>query len=270
MIKIKCIVDKKYLPVKNHDTDSGYDLMANLKITEDVAKFGAYIVDEKVIVPPLKRVRINTGVKLEPPIGVDFSIRGRSGITYKHGVIVPIGTIDTDYRGYIQVTLINLSDDDFIINDGDRIAQLIVSRVEPSSLTIVDKLNETIRNDKGFGSSGIKTLNPETIKEQKDPPVIFKNLDTNKLRVFIKYPNFIFIENKLVKDVLRIHNNIEFIIYNTGGHKFNLEEYGKQIFNTFPFIENVRFMIVEDFMESQEQREYCSRLFIGNFGITAD
>lgn len=97
---------------------------------------------------------VPTGVCIALPDGYEGQVRGRSGLNFKHSLVVPTGTIDADYRGEIYVKIYNLSLKDYIIRPGDRIAQLIISKVERAEWEIVEDLDDTDRGNNGFGSSG--------------------------------------------------------------------------------------------------------------------
>lgn len=133
------------LPLPSYQTDgsSGMDLYA--------------AVDEPVLVKPLQRVIIPTGIAIELPDGFEAQIRPRSGLALKHGITIlnSPGTIDEDYRGEIKIILINLGMEDFLVNRGDRIAQLILSKVYRANVVEVGELNKTKRNDGGFGHTGL-------------------------------------------------------------------------------------------------------------------
>ncbi|RKD28053.1 deoxyuridine 5'-triphosphate nucleotidohydrolase [Caminicella sporogenes] len=139
------IINKSDLPLPKYETEgaSGMDLMAN--------------IDEKIILSPFKRVLVPTGLYIELPSHLEAQVRARSGLAIKYGVTVinGIGTIDSDYRGEIRVPLINLGEKDFIINKGDRIAQLIISEYVKVKWNLVEDLNHTDRGENGFGSTGI-------------------------------------------------------------------------------------------------------------------
>lgn len=113
-------------------------------------------LNESIVLKPGDRIAIPTGIYLELPDGFQAEVRPRSGIALKNGVTVlnSPGTIDCDYRGEIKVILINLSKEDFLINNGDRIAQMIITKYEKVKLIETEKLNDTDRNWCGFGSSG--------------------------------------------------------------------------------------------------------------------
>ena len=112
---------------------------------------------ETVILEPLERRLIPTGIFLEIPHGYEVQVRPRSGLAFKNGItcLNSPGTIDSDYRGEINVLLINLSNQTFHINNNDRIAQMVVAKVEKAELILVQQLNETERNAGGFGHTGV-------------------------------------------------------------------------------------------------------------------
>lgn len=113
-------------------------------------------IENQITLKPLERRLIATGLSIELPKGYEAQIRPRSGLAYKHGITVlnSPGTIDADYRGEIKVLLINLSNDNFLINNGDRIAQMVISKHESVSWLDVQNINTTDRADGGFGSTG--------------------------------------------------------------------------------------------------------------------
>ena len=125
---------------------SGLDLVANLD--QDT---------EQITIKPSKWEIIPTGITIELPDGCEAQIRPRSGLAYKYGVTVlnSPGTIDNDYRGEIKIILINHGHEDFIVKNGDRIAQMIISKYEQVELEEIEFLSETTRNDGGFGSTGV-------------------------------------------------------------------------------------------------------------------
>jgi dUTP pyrophosphatase len=143
-MQIKIVNQSKHnLPEYASEASAGIDIKAN--------------IDKSIVVKSLERVLIPTGLFIELPIGYEAQIRPRSGLAIKHGITVlnSPGTIDADYRGEIKIILINLSPDDFIINDGDRIAQMIIARHERAEWIEVEVLNQTERGKGGFGSTGI-------------------------------------------------------------------------------------------------------------------
>ena len=145
-MKIK-IVNKGHQPLPQYATEqsAGMDLRANI---------GEY----PIVLLPLERKLIPTGLYIALPKGYEAQIRPRSGLALKKGITVlnTPGTIDTDYRGEIGVVLINLSNEDFVIEDGERIAQMVIARHEQGELIPVEVLDETERGDGGFGHSGVK------------------------------------------------------------------------------------------------------------------
>lgn len=116
----------------------------------------AYI-EEPVTIAPGKRALIPTGLFMEIPEGYEVQIRARSGLAVKHGIGLTngIGTIDSDYRGEIKVSLINWGEEDFTVNNGDRIAQIVVAKYERAQLVQAEELSETKRGSGGFGHTGI-------------------------------------------------------------------------------------------------------------------
>ena len=114
------------------------------------------LLDADISIPPLGRVKIPTGLKLEIPEGYEGQVRPRSGLAIKKGLTVlnSPGTIDSDYRGNLDIILINLGAEDIIIKDGERIAQLVIAPVCKANITEVNVLSETTRGGGGFGSTG--------------------------------------------------------------------------------------------------------------------
>ncbi|SHI00090.1 dUTP diphosphatase [Sporanaerobacter acetigenes] len=139
------IVNKSPFPLPNYLTEgsAGIDLYAN--------------IDESMLLKPLERILIPTGIHISIPTGYEAQIRARSGLALKYGITLAngIGTIDSDYRGEIKIILINLGQEDFIINSGDRIAQMVFIKYEKVTLIEVNKLDETKRGSGGFGHTGI-------------------------------------------------------------------------------------------------------------------
>lgn len=112
--------------------------------------------DKQIVIKPMQRLLVPTGLFIELPVGYEAQIRPRSGLAYKHGISIvnAPGTIDADYRGELKVLLINLSDTDFVINNADRIAQMVIAKHETVSWTPVETLNETARGEGGYGHTG--------------------------------------------------------------------------------------------------------------------
>jgi len=115
-------------------------------------------INEPLELAPLERKLIPTGLFIELPDGTEAQIRPRSGLAYKHGITVlnSPGTIDADYRGELKILLVNLSNEPFIINSGERIAQLVLTNFHQPELIKVDQLTITDRSSGGFGSTGVK------------------------------------------------------------------------------------------------------------------
>jgi len=115
-------------------------------------------ISEPITLKPLERTIVKTGLFIELPIGIEAQVRPRSGLAAKKGITVlnAPGTIDADYRGEIGVILVNLSNEDFIIENGERIAQLVIAKHERVDWVSVDELSETTRGEGGFGSTGLK------------------------------------------------------------------------------------------------------------------
>ncbi|MGL4411048.1 MAG: dUTP diphosphatase [Bacteroidales bacterium] len=135
---------KHTLPSYATDSSAGLDIRANL--------------DAPVVLKPLERVLIPTGLFLEIPVGYEVQIRPRSGLAFKHGITVlnSPGTIDADYRGEVGILLVNLSSEEFVIQDGERVAQMVVASYEKVDLTSVEVLSTTDRGAGGFGHTGKK------------------------------------------------------------------------------------------------------------------
>ena len=116
----------------------------------------AYLPDGQLVIKPMQRALVPTGLFMEIPVGYEGQVRPRSGLAIKSGITVlnSPGTIDADYRGEVKVILINLSDADFVIKSGDRIAQLVISKCEQMEVVEVQTLTETERGAGGFGHTG--------------------------------------------------------------------------------------------------------------------
>ncbi len=140
------IINKSQHPLPNYETiaSAGMDLRADLAAPLTLA--------------PLERVIVKTGLFIELPIGYEAQVRPRSGLAIKKGITVlnSPGTVDADYRGEIGVILVNLSNEDFLIENGERIAQLIIAKHERAEWVEVQELSETSRGEGGFGSTGVK------------------------------------------------------------------------------------------------------------------
>ena len=139
------IINKSKHELPSYETiaSAGMDLRANIL--------------EPITLKPLERAIIKTGLFIALPVGTEAQVRPRSGLAAKYGITVlnAPGTVDADYRGEIGVILINLSNNDFIINDGERIAQLVIAKHERADWEQVEILSETKRGSGGFGSTGV-------------------------------------------------------------------------------------------------------------------
>ena len=134
--------------------------MKNPKL-ETIGSAGADLrafINEPIVLRPLERCLIPTGIKIELPIGYEAQIRSRSGLAFKNGVSVlnSPGTIDSDYRGDVGVILVNLSNENFIVNNGDRIAQMVIAKHEFPLFINSEELGNSERGEGGFGSTGKK------------------------------------------------------------------------------------------------------------------
>jgi dUTP pyrophosphatase len=140
------IVNKSQHPLPTYGTEAsaGVDLRAN--------------ITESIVLKPLERALVKTGLFIELPIGYEAQVRPRSGLAYKNGVTVlnTPGTIDADYRGEIGVILVNLSNENFTIENGERVAQLVIAKHEQAEWDLVEELSDTQRGSGGFGSTGKK------------------------------------------------------------------------------------------------------------------
>jgi dUTP pyrophosphatase len=115
-------------------------------------------LSEPIVMKPLERRLIPTGLHIALPEGYEAQVRPRSGLALKHGITVlnAPGTIDADYRGEVGVLLINLSEEPFVVNDGERIAQMVIARHEQGEFIEVEALDETERGEGGYGHTGVK------------------------------------------------------------------------------------------------------------------
>ena len=140
------------LPVIN---DSPYDLPAYATVSSAGLDLKA-VLDQPVSLQPLERKIIGTGLKIALPEGFEAQVRPRSGLAAKHGITVlnAPGTIDSDYRGEISILLINHGSEPFVINRGDRIAQMVIAQVAQPRLVEVKNLSKTVRGEGGYGSTG--------------------------------------------------------------------------------------------------------------------
>lgn len=140
------VINKSHHPLPEYATlqSAGMDIRANL--------------DEPIVLQPMQRCLVPTGLYIALPAGTEAQIRHRSGLALKKGITVlnSPGTIDADYRGEVGIILINLSQEPFVIQDGERIAQMVIARYEQARWKPVDSLEETERGEGGFGHSGQK------------------------------------------------------------------------------------------------------------------
>nr|DAE28226.1 MAG TPA: dUTPase [virus sp. ctuZj11] len=144
-MKIKVINNSNHpLPQYTTPGSAGMDLRASLP--------------SPVTIQPMQRVLIPTGLRIAIPQGYEVQIRPRSGMAIKHGItcLNTPGTVDSDYRGDVGIILINLGDEPFTVNDGDRIAQMIVNKYERAEWELTDLLDDTERGEGGFGHSGVR------------------------------------------------------------------------------------------------------------------
>ncbi|MBP6022618.1 dUTP diphosphatase [Ferruginibacter sp.] len=140
------IVNKSANPLPSYATSgsAGMDIRANVELP--------------ITLEPLERYLVPTGLFIELPEGYEAQIRPRSGLALKQGItcLNSPGTVDSDYRGELKVILINLSNTTQVINNGDRIAQMVIAKTAIAELFVVQQLNDTVRGDGGFGHTGVK------------------------------------------------------------------------------------------------------------------
>lgn len=142
VLKIERLAHNRFLPEYKTEGAAGMDLCA--------------AINEPITLKPLERALVPTGLKIELEHGYEAQIRPRSGLSIKHGItlINCVGTIDEDYRGEVCVPVVNLSNDTYTIQPDERIAQMIIARVEQAQIQVEVKLTETVRGAGGFGSTG--------------------------------------------------------------------------------------------------------------------
>ena len=142
-MKMRIVSKSGRVPDYATDRSAGFDISAYL--------------DEPMTLKAGARALVPTGLYFEVPEGYEAQVRARSGLAIKHGIglVNGIGTVDSDYRGEIRVPMINWSDEDFVINDGDRIAQVIITSYEKVNIELVEDLSETERGEGGFGHTGV-------------------------------------------------------------------------------------------------------------------
>ncbi len=141
-MKIIRMPHNRFLPEYKTEGSSGMDLYA--------------AIDKEITLKPLERVLVPTGIKIEIPLEYEAQIRARSGLSVKHGItlINAVGTVDADYRGEVCVGLVNLSNEEYTIKPDDRIAQMVIAKVEKADIEVTTELAESSRGEGGFGSTG--------------------------------------------------------------------------------------------------------------------
>ena len=145
MVKIKVVnTGCQPLPAYATSQSAGMDLRAN--------------IESPITLHPMERTLVPTGIRIELPEGYEAQVRPRSGLALKHGITVlnTPGTIDSDYRGELKVLLVNLSNDDYVVNAGERVAQMVIARHETATWEEVKVLDETERGEGGYGHTGVK------------------------------------------------------------------------------------------------------------------
>jgi len=142
VLKIEKLPHNKILPEYQTEGAAGMDLCA--------------AIDTPILLKPMERKLISTGIKIELESGFEAQIRPRSGLSIKHGItlINCVGTVDEDYRGEVCIPLVNLSTEEYLIQPNERIAQMVIARVEKAKIQVVQELSETTRAAGGFGSTG--------------------------------------------------------------------------------------------------------------------
>lgn len=143
-MKIKIVSKSGRIPKYGTEQSAGFDLPA-------------YLPSGSIILEKSKRMLVPTGIFIELPCGYEAQVRARSGLAIKNGIglVNGIGTVDADYRGELKVPMINWSDEDFTINDGDRIAQVVIAKHERAEFELCEELGETERGSGGFGHTGV-------------------------------------------------------------------------------------------------------------------
>ncbi len=142
ILKIQRLPHNRVLPEYKTDGASGMDLSA--------------AIDEPIVLKPLERCLVPTGLKIELEHGYEAQVRPRSGMSIKHGItlINCVGTIDEDYRGEVCVPVVNISNEEYAIQPEERIAQMVIAKYEQAKIEVVTELTETVRGEGGFGSTG--------------------------------------------------------------------------------------------------------------------
>lgn len=143
-MKIKIVSNSGRIPIYGTSQSAGFDLPA-------------YLPEGSIVLEKGKRMLVPTGIFIELPCGYEAQVRARSGLAIKNGIglVNGIGTVDADYRGELKVPMINWGDEDFTINDGDRIAQVVIAKHERAEFELCEELGETERGLGGFGHTGV-------------------------------------------------------------------------------------------------------------------
>jgi dUTP diphosphatase len=143
-MKIKIVSKSERIPIYGTSQSAGFDLPA-------------YLPEGSIVLEKGKRMLVPTGIFIELPCGYEAQVRARSGLAIKNGIglVNGIGTVDADYRGELKVPMINWGDEDFTINDGDRIAQVVIAKHERAEFELCEELGETERGSGGFGHTGV-------------------------------------------------------------------------------------------------------------------
>ena len=143
-MKIKIVNKSGRIPIYGTSQSAGFDLPA-------------YLPEGSIVLEKGKRMLVPTGIFIELPCGYEAQVRARSGLAIKNGIglVNGIGTVDADYRGELKVPMINWGDEDFTINDGDRIAQVVIAKHERAEFELCEELGETERGSGGFGHTGV-------------------------------------------------------------------------------------------------------------------
>ena len=143
-MKIKIVSKSGRIPIYGTSQSAGFDLPA-------------YLPEGSIVLEKGKRMLVPTGIFIELPCGYEAQVRARSGLAIKNGIglVNGIGTVDADYRGELKVPMINWGDEDFTINDGDRIAQVVIAKHERAEFELCEELVETERGSGGFGHTGV-------------------------------------------------------------------------------------------------------------------
>lgn len=154
ILKIKCLYDDAQIPVRGSNLAAGYDLRAHSYVNMESKETVSFDDENVLIIPVGSRCLIKTGIAVAIPQNCYGRVAPRSGLTFKNGINIGAGVIDADYRGEVGVIIFNNGSEDFTVQKGDRIAQLICERIIHPTIKIVDDLDSTERGGDGFGSTG--------------------------------------------------------------------------------------------------------------------